>query len=859
MIKLRWKKPRQETIEPKQEQMEELYKTLVSSSPIGIYVVQDRKFQFANHQFQEFTGFSQDELLGMEPLSLVPLEDREMVRENAVKMLKGERLSPYEFRIVTNGGQIRWIIETVTPIQYRGKRAALGSCMDTIEQREARNRPEEAQKQKHELDRRVKELNCFYTISRLTQEQDISLEEISKGIISLIPVTCQYPEITCARLILEGQEFKTGNYEETIQKQVRDIIVEGKQIGALEVGCLRERLENSHEPFLEEEINLINTIAAQLGEIIRYKRAQEMLRSTEANLRHVITKNADGMIVMDKNGIVRFVNPATEALFNRKAGELLGESFGYPIVAGEKTEIDIVRKGGEAVTAEMRMVKIEWDGGSGCLASLRDISERKKSEEALTIAGSSLRYLITNNPDGIIALDRNGVVHYVNPAAEALLDSKAEGLIGEVFGFPVVANEATEIDITHRHGETAIAEMRVVETEWEGKLAYLASLRDITERKRVDQLKDEFIGTVSHEMRTPLTVMKEAVKLVLDEIPGPIVEQQRDILTTAEEHISRLSRIIDSLLDISKIESGKRELQMSSVNLAELIKQTVLNLGYLAEKKKIGLDSEIAKEEINIYCDADKISQALINLVSNALKFTPEGGRVKVVCRNQENEAVVCVQDTGIGISPENVPRLFDKFSQFGRKSGPGEKGTGLGLAISKDIVEMHKGRIWAESKLKEGSKFYFTLPKLSSEEALREYLLREIKQTSKKESCFSVILIRPMNLKELSHEAPERAGEIIKGIEAVIKSTLRGKSDLALKNTEEILIILPGTKKPNAITVARRVKEKLREFISNQEDLRHEISFLSKVISYPEEARDEHEILNKLREVEDGKENPNC
>jgi len=707
---------------------------------------------------------------------------------------------------------------------------------------------EELQKQRQELNRRIQELNCLYTISNLTQEQDISLEEISKGVVSLVPLAFEYPETTCVRLVLEGQEFETRNYQETSHKQARDIIADGKQVGSLEVCYLRERPENGQGPFQGEEIHLINTIAAQLGEIVRYKRAQEMLRNSEANLRHIITKNADGMIVIDKDGIVRFVNPAAEALFSRKAEELLGQSFGYPVVAGEKTELDIVCKGGEAVTAEMRIVEIEWDGESGCLASLHDITQRKKSEEALTTVGLSLRYLITNNPDGIIVLDGNGVMHYVNPAAGALLNSKAEELIGEVFGFPVVAGEATEIDITHKRGETAIAEMRVVETEWEGKLAYLASLRDITERKRVDQLKDEFIGTVSHELRTPLAVIKEAVKLVLDEIPGPIVEQQRDILTTAEEHIGRLSKIIDSLLDISKIESGKLELQMSFVNLAELIKKVVPDFKHLAEEKNIGLDFEVAQEGINVYCDADKIREVLINLISNALKFTPQGGRVKVVCGAQENEALVCVQDTGIGVSPENIRKLFDKFTQFGRKAGPGEKGTGLGLTISKGIVDMHKGRIWAESKLNKGSKFYFTLPKLSSDGVFRQYLLTEIKQALKNEGYFSVVLLRPMNWKELSQEAPERAGEIIKGIEAVVRSTLRG-NDLVLKDTGEFLIALPCTKKPDAITVARRVEEKLREFISNRGDLTDETSFLTRVISYPEEAKDEHEILNKLRE----------
>jgi PAS domain S-box-containing protein len=503
----RWKKLGHQANQRKQGQMEEhmaeLYETLVSSSPVGVYVVQNREFQFANPQFQKYTGFNEDELLGTDSLSIVYPEDREMVRQNAVRMLKEERSSPYEFRIITKGRKIRWIMQRVTSIQHRGERAVLGNCIDVTEHRaamqgleelealehsildavpnvvlvfqgrhiifandaaeamfgwkaeeligktievlfrtereyeeisrridsmidqqalfteelpcrrkdgrdimclvkssklgeslkqsrvvavfeyitEPRKMDEELQKQRHELNRRVKELNCLYTISNLTQEQNISLEEICSGIVALIPHACEYAESTCARLVLEGKEFRTRNYEETIWKQARDIAVDGKRIGTLEICHLEERPGNSLGTLQGEEANLINSIAAQLGEVIKAKRAQEMLRNTESKLRRIITNSADGMIVVDENGIVRFVNPAAEALFGRKAGQLLGESFGYPLLVGEKTEIDIIRKAGGAVRAEMRTVEIEWDGRSGCLASLRDITKRNRTEQ----------------------------------------------------------------------------------------------------------------------------------------------------------------------------------------------------------------------------------------------------------------------------------------------------------------------------------------------------------------------------------------------------------------------------------------------------------------------------------------------
>lgn len=215
----------------------------------------------------------------------------------------------------------------------------------------------------------------------------------------------------------------------------------------------------------------------------------------------------------------------------------------------------------------------------GFIEIMEDLTERKRAEQIE-------RHIITNNADGMIVVDKNGIVCFVNPAAEDIFGRKTEELMGKSFGFPAVAGKRTEIDVVRKGGEITTAEMRVVEIEWDRKIAYLESLRDITNRKQIDQLKDEFVGTVSHELRTPLAVIKGAVELVLDEIAGPLGEEQKDTLTIAQKHICRISRIIDSLLDISKIESAKVELQRKFVYLDEVIKRVVLDFGRLAEEKR---------------------------------------------------------------------------------------------------------------------------------------------------------------------------------------------------------------------------------------------------------------------------------
>jgi signal transduction histidine kinase len=356
---------------------------------------------------------------------------------------------------------------------------------------------------------------------------------------------------------------------------------------------------------------------------------------------------------------------------------------------------------------------------------IRYALERKRADEALRASEARFRKLIDNNADAVVVVDRDRSVRFANPAAELAFGVEAQDLVGEEFAFPLVVGQTTEIEIGRDGGQPNVAEMRVVETEWDSEPAYLASLRDVTERKRMltelelaneelqrlNQIKSEFVATVSHELRTPLAIIKEAIGLVLDEIPGRIVGEQRGILETGQRNVGRLGRIIDSLLSISKIEHHGLQLEERVISASELVEDTVSDFSYLAERKGVYLDCELPSEDVIVRIDPDKAREVLVNLISNSLKFTLPGGRVRVVCWQEEGEVLVAVSDTGRGISKEDMPRLFEKFTQFGRQAGPGEQGTGLGLAICRGLVGLWGGRIWAESELGEGSRFTFTLP----------------------------------------------------------------------------------------------------------------------------------------------------
>jgi signal transduction histidine kinase len=191
---------------------------------------------------------------------------------------------------------------------------------------------------------------------------------------------------------------------------------------------------------------------------------------------------------------------------------------------------------------------------------------------------------------------------------------------------------------------------------------------------------------------------------------GPVNADQKEILQTVMRSIDRLARMISSLLDISSIETGKIKLARKVTDLTELVKDVAFEFKKRAAEKGIDLGVKLPGCAAGVFADPDKITQVLTNLVDNALKFT-EKGSVEMSVTLLKDEAACTVRDTGIGIAPDNVNKLFEKFQQFSRQAGPGEKGFGLGLSIAKGIIELHQGRIWAQSEPGQGTSIIFTLP----------------------------------------------------------------------------------------------------------------------------------------------------
>jgi len=228
--------------------------------------------------------------------------------------------------------------------------------------------------------------------------------------------------------------------------------------------------------------------------------------------------------------------------------------------------------------------------------------------------------------------------------------------------------------------------------------------------KELDKMKSDFFSSIAHELRNPLSTIRMGAGLLKEGAEGPVTEGQRHLLAVLEKESNRLIGMLNSLLDLSKMEAGMMSFNLEPKNIRPLIDQAVEEIGPLIEAKKIHLEVKATEGLPIIKIDSERILQALRNIIGNAVKFTPEAGRVRISVRSIDHQVEVSVADTGPGIPAGNLVTIFEKFQQA-KTGGSSIQGTGLGLAIAKQIIARHGGKIWAESRSGQGSTFIFVLP----------------------------------------------------------------------------------------------------------------------------------------------------
>ncbi len=341
--------------------------------------------------------------------------------------------------------------------------------------------------------------------------------------------------------------------------------------------------------------------------------------------------------------------------------------------------------------------------------------------------------------------------------------------------------------------------------------------------EELNKLKSDFISTVSHELRTPLAIVKQLVMLVFEETAGPVNDKQRETLKRARDNIERLKNLIDNLLDISRIERDKLRLHYSLVNINALIKDSSDFFKKLAEERDISLKYYLPKEEVNLFVDVDRINQVLSNLINNAIKFTEEGGKIKIELKVLETKIRFGVIDTGFGIAKSDLPLLFNKFVQVSKVASAEKKGVGLGLSIVKELIEKHGGEIWVESKLGVGTKFYFTLLRFYTPSVLDKRIKERIDSLLKKGVSVHFINLLIINYDEFKEKIKNEPARLFKDLHDIIDTTFKEacwakskKAPLVLTDIQhgKCSIILPGATKQKAVEFCKLLKDKIKKYL---------------------------------------------
>jgi PAS domain S-box-containing protein len=519
-------------------------------------------------------------------------------------------------------------------------------------------------------------------------------------------------------------------------------------------------------------LNYLKALPRAIENAIKHREMEDALDRKQKNLQAIFDAAPVGMLLVDEHMVVTRVNHSVRRMVHREYSQIINRGVGDALgcvnskyerkgcgysrsctacllkkttqlaldsgqpIHGVETHLELKISDKEItlwllVSAEPLMI----DGHRYVLLAIDDITKRKEAEDGRRLAEEKYRTIFENSAVAIMVADDQERLISWNKFTEGLLGFDKEYLYLRPVKSLYPPGEWERIRTCRvrqkgmqHHFETNMIKkngsiiavdisLSVLENS-EGEITgSVGVIRDITERKQAEkelketmELKSQFISIVSHELRTPLAALKEGVAIVLDEVVGKLNKKQKEFLDIAKRNTDRLRDLIDDVLDFQKLKSEKIELDIQSNEIEKVLSEVIETMALYAKKRQVELSFTFAKELPKAKFDRAKIIQVLSNLISNAIKFTPEKGRVSVDVRHQNEDWIISVNDTGIGIPREAIPKIFAPFYCVHRR-GKQIQGTGLGLAIVHKIVIMHGGRIEVVSEVDQGTTFTVFLP----------------------------------------------------------------------------------------------------------------------------------------------------
>ncbi|MBD2074215.1 PAS domain S-box protein [Phormidium sp. FACHB-592] len=744
---------------------EERYRSLVEATTDSVWLTdaQGNVLRTAS-LWTNLTGQALDETSEWDYLKAIHPDDRDhMLQVYSHCLATGD---PYaiEYRVLSQAGECYWLAVKAVPVyNLDGSiREWIGTFNNITERRTAETILLQA---KLELEQRVADrttalqqtsqlLNNFFSaassakIGLCIHDQKLRFVQINEALAAINGHSvADHLGRTTTELLPELAATVTPLHEQVLTTGQPIIDLEMTTELPSHPGVTRYWLA-SYFPILSSDSDAQTVgVGVIVTEISARKQAENALTKELVQSKALFKASFDGIVVLNQQG---YVIDASES-FARMLGYSLEETLALHVVDWDaqwtKEELIQIVQTAELVDTSFETLHRRKDGAlneveitvsevkSGeevlQLCICRDISDRKRAEAILVEADRRWRSLLDNVQLVVVGLDHNGTVEYVNPFFLQLTGYTEEEVLGHYwfdhFLMPgqkpsaqVCFQEVLEKEfhpyyqnsiVTKLGEERMIAWSNTLLRNAEGKPISTISIgEDITERHRLEQMKAEFISIVSHELRTPLTSISGALELLSTGLIQPESDRGQETIGIAATEADRLTRLVNDILDLERLESGKIRLECQPWDLAQLMTRAVDFMQLTANQTGITLLVEPLSVTLEI--DGDRILQVLTNLLSNAVKFSPNHSTIWLTAEiDREHHVLLTVRDQGRGIPANKLENIFERFQQVDASDSRKKGGTGLGLAICRSIVQQHGGAIWAESVLEQGSRLHFTLP----------------------------------------------------------------------------------------------------------------------------------------------------
>jgi len=746
------------------------FQQLFDNSPEAIVLLDDRnRIVNTNQGFEALYGYTREEVKGRAIAEVIVPQDRVEEASVLAKAILKKEINRKDTVRKRKDGSLVDVALLTYPIQLDEK--AVGGYIIYADITERKRAEEQIRQQNEFMNTILNSLSHpFFVLN--ARDYTVTLSNQAAKEEGL-------PDATTCYGLTHKRDKPCGSKEhvcplEEVKKTKKAVVVEHTHYDGN--GGARS-IEVHGYPILDAKGKVTQMIEYSL-DITERKRVENELQESQRFSSSLLQNSPNPVVVLDPDTSVRYVNPAFEKLTGFNLADIFGlkaplpwwpEERGEAItvairkamaVGGNRGEHIFQKKNGERFWVALNSAMVKHGGKPlYFLINWLDITDSKRMQEALRESEEKLERMFDSVNDGIVVARLDGTILKVNESA-----AKMHGFASQ---YEMLGKNALELAAPAEHkkmlrnmrravkqGKVSGVEYTLVKADGaefpaelstsalrdvSGKVfGHVTVARDITERKQMlealkqkmeelriayqrlkemDQLKDSFLSTVSHELRTPLTSIKSFSEILLTYDEDR--ETQKEFLNIIKEESDRLTRLINDFLDLSKIESGRMQWETVELSVAEVIKTSINAAQSLAVKANLEVKTEISPRLPTVMCDRDRLVQVVTNLLSNSIKFTPDGGKIRVkarVLKHDESKekadmVVVSVTDSGIGIDPKDHQGVFEKFKQVGDTLTDKPKGTGLGLPICKEIIEYFKGKLWVESALGKGSTFFFSLP----------------------------------------------------------------------------------------------------------------------------------------------------